>query len=91
MFPLALQPCPSRFPSTGDCPGRRGPRDYEGGETLEWRSCGCHIIRSVEVQAGWFFEQPDLVKDVSAYSRVVDLMILKVPFQPKSFCDCMSL
>ena len=48
----------------------------EGGETLEQvapRSCGCPVFGSVQGQAGWGFEQRDLVKDVPAHGSGVEL------------------
>ena len=48
----------------------------EGGETLEevaQRSCGCPIIGSVQSQVGWGFKQTDVVKDVPAHGRAVEL------------------
>ena len=48
----------------------------EDGETLEQaaqRSGGCPIIRSVQDQVGWGFEQPDLVIDVPPHGREVGL------------------
>jgi len=43
---------------------------YEGGEALKQvaqRSCGCPLPGSVQGQAGWGFEQPDLVEGVPAH------------------------
>ena len=48
---------------------------YEGRETLvqvAQRICGCPIPGTVQGQVGWGFEQPNLVKDVPAHSRVLD-------------------
>lgn len=48
----------------------------EGGETLQQvsqRSCECPIIEGVQGQVGWGFQQPGLVKDVTAYCKVVGL------------------
>ena len=47
----------------------------EGGAALEQvaqRGCGCPLPGSVQGQAGWGFEQPDLVKDVPACGKGVD-------------------
>ena len=47
---------------------------YEGGEALEQiarRGCGCPLPGSVQGQAGWGFEQPDLVEGVPAHGRGV--------------------
>jgi len=47
---------------------------HEGGEALEQiaqRSCGCLLPGSVQGQAGWTSEQPDLVEDVPAHGRGV--------------------
>lgn len=46
------------------------------GETLEQvaqRSCVCSITESVQGEVGQGFEQPDLLKDVSAHGRAVRL------------------
>ena len=46
----------------------------EGGEALEQvaqRSCGCPLPGIVQGQAGWGFEQPDLVEGVPAHGRGV--------------------
>jgi len=48
----------------------------EGGEKLEQiaqRSCGCPVPVSIQGEVEWGFEQPDLVKDVSACGRVAGL------------------
>ncbi|KAM9643769.1 uncharacterized protein ACIBXB_012437 [Morphnus guianensis] len=46
----------------------------EGGETLlAQRSCGCPIPGIVQGQVGWGFEQLDLVEDVPAHGRRVEL------------------
>jgi len=47
----------------------------EGSETLEQvaqRSFGCSIIGNVQSQVKQGFEQPHLVKDVSAHGRRLD-------------------
>jgi len=36
-----------------------------------WRSCGCPLPSSVQVQVGWGLEQPGLVGSVPAYGRRV--------------------
>ncbi|KAK4823398.1 hypothetical protein QYF61_001772 [Mycteria americana] len=49
---------------------------YEGVETPEQvaqRSCGCSIIGNVQGQVGRGSEQPDLVKNVPAHGRGVEL------------------
>ena len=33
------------------------------------KSCGCLIPVSVQAQAGWGFEQPDIVEGVPAHGR----------------------
>ena len=46
----------------------------KGGEALEQfaqRSCGYPVSVSVQGQAGWGFEQPDLEGSVPAFSREV--------------------
>jgi len=50
-------------------------------------SCGCALPGSLQGQAGWGFEHPGLMEDVSAYCRKLELNDLKGPFQPKTFCD----
>ena len=48
-------------------------KDCLGGETLEQvaqRGCGCPLPGSIQGQAGWDFEQPGLVQDVTAFKRV---------------------
>ena len=42
-------------------------------EQVAQRSCGCPIMRSVQGQIGWGFEQPGLVEGVPAHDRVVGL------------------
>ena len=37
------------------------------------RGCGCPIPGSIQDQAGWSFEQPDLVIDVPAHGRGLGL------------------
>lgn len=63
---------------------------FEGGEALEQVAqggCGCPLPGSTEGRAGWGCEQPGLEGRVPAYSRGLGLDDLKVPFQPKPFCD----
>ena len=35
------------------------------------RGCGCHLPGNIQGQAGWDFEQPDMVGGVPSYSREV--------------------
>jgi len=42
-------------------------------EQVAQRGCGYPIAGSVQVQVGWAFEQPDLMKDVPAHDREVGL------------------
>jgi len=48
----------------------------EGGETLAQvaqRSCGCPIPGGVQCQVGWDFGQPDLMGDVPANGKGLEL------------------
>ena len=66
----------------------------EGGETLEQvahRGCGCLLLGGIQGQAGWGCEQPGLEGGVSAYSRGLELVDLKGPFQPKPFYDSTNI
>ena len=67
---------------------------WEGGETLEQVSqwgCRCPLPGSIQIQAGWSFEQPGLLGGVPAYSRGLELDDLKGPIQPKSLSDSVIL
>ena len=77
----------------GDCFTDRykGEHFYnEGGETLEQavhRGYRCPIPGNIQGQFGGGFEQPDLVADVPAHCRGLDLITFNGLFQPKLFCD----
>ena len=51
------------------------------------QGCECPLHGSIQGQAGWGFEQPDLEGGIPAYSRVLELGDLKGSFQPKPFHD----
>ena len=46
--------------------------------------------RHLRASRGWGFEQPGLVGGVPAYSKGLELVVLRVPFQPKPFYDSMA-
>jgi len=49
---------------------------YEGGEVMEQvaqSSCGCPLPGSIQDQAGWGFEQPDLTEGILARGRGFEL------------------
>ena len=51
----------------------------------------CPLPGSIRSQAGWGFEQPGVEGDVPAYSRGLELDVLKGPFRHKPYCDSMIL
>ena len=60
---------------------------------MEWvsqRGSGGPIPGDIQGQVGWGSEQLDLVDDVPAPCRGLDLDDLKGPFQPKAFYDSMT-
>ena len=58
----------------------------KGGETLEQdaqKSCGCPLPDSIQGQAGWGCEQPDLERVFPACTWGLEVDDLRCPFQPK--------
>lgn len=54
------------------------------------RGCRCPIPGDIQDQAGWGFDQHDLVVGVPVQCMGVGLDGLQGPFQPKQFYDSMK-